>query len=153
MPSYWIFKLNPDLYRLDDRLNDPDNHTTWQVTRYRDEIRIGDMAFIWRAGPPRGLCAVIKIDSDPELMDEIPIEKKYYIALKDEPKIRVRGHYTSRFKLISKQEIKQVPGLENLSVFHGYQSATNFRGTQEEGAILEELIGIRAFGIDDQDLN
>jgi hypothetical protein len=39
--------------------------------------------------------------------------------------------------------LRSVPGLENLSVFHGFQQGTNFPVTPEEGAILLRLIGDR----------
>jgi hypothetical protein len=40
--NYWIFKYNPQLYRIDDRLNDPSAEITWKVSKYRREIQAGD---------------------------------------------------------------------------------------------------------------
>ncbi len=57
--NYWIFKCNPDKYRIDDRLEDPEEIITWQITRYKENIAPGDLAFIWKTGnesPPSEGC-------------------------------------------------------------------------------------------------
>jgi predicted RNA-binding protein with PUA-like domain len=138
--NYWIFKVNPDRYRIDDRLQNNDPNTTWQVTRYADQIRRGDLAFIWRAGKRRGICAVMKIDSDPDEMEEIELERLYYRIPDLEKKLRVRGRFIRRFALIPSKDLKVSPGLENLSVFHGFQQATNFLVSPKEGEILLRII-------------
>lgn len=138
--DYWIFKVSPNIYDIDRRLLDADPNTTWQVTRYKDRIHRGDLAFIWRAGEPRGLCAIMQIDSEPEEMEEIPVECPYYVIPDFEPRLRVRGRFTRRFRLISSKELREIPGLENLSVFHGFQMGTNFPVSQAEGEILLRVI-------------
>ena len=138
--AYWIFKVNPENYRIDERLADPEVRTTWQVTRYRDEIRTGDTAFIWRTGHNRGLCATMKITSDPIEMPEIKSEEPYCIDLDVSTKCRVLGELVERFPLIRAKDIRSIPGLQGLSVFHGFQQATNFPVTEEEGRILYELV-------------
>ena len=57
--SHWIFKANPEKYRIDERLKDVEPKISWRVTRYKDEIQKGDIAFIWRTGTNRGICAVM----------------------------------------------------------------------------------------------
>jgi EVE domain len=53
--AYWIFKYNPEKYRLDDRLADPNPEITWTVSRHRREIAPGDTIFIWQTGRDRGI--------------------------------------------------------------------------------------------------
>jgi hypothetical protein len=36
--AYWIFKCNPERYRITDRMADPNPNLTWTVSRHRDEI-------------------------------------------------------------------------------------------------------------------
>ena len=138
--AYWIFKVNPEQYRIDERLADPEVRITWQVSKYRDQIRTGDTAFIWRTGRNRGLCAVMKIISDPIDMPEIKSEEPYCIVLDVSTKCRVFGELVERFPLIKAEDIKSIPGLQGLSVFHGFQQATNFPVTEEEGRILGRLV-------------
>ena len=44
--AFWIFKFNPDRYRLADRLADPTPTLTWTVSRFRDEINAGDTVLL-----------------------------------------------------------------------------------------------------------
>lgn len=146
---YWIFKCNPDEYCIDERLRDNEPNLTWKVMQHRDEIRNGGVAFIWRTGPERGICAVIQIDSDIREMEEIESERKY---LKQPlgPRQRVGAHITERgFAPISHIELKGIQGLESLSVFSRkvWQRATNFTVTDEQGEILLKLVAGRCRGV------
>jgi predicted RNA-binding protein with PUA-like domain len=139
--NYWIFKCNPDLYDIDGRLRDPTALTTWNATRYRDEMMPGDIAFMWRTGKRSGIVAEMTIESRPQEMDEIMPDARYW---KDKKKIgktcRVLGTFRHRTGLLPRETILATPGLENLSVFHGFQQATNFRVSPEEGRNLMVLI-------------
>ena len=137
--SYWIFKTNPDKYLLDERLRDAEPKISWKVTRYKDEIKNGDIAFIWCTGENRGICAVMKIDSDPEDTEELETEQKYNVERNNEIMMRVEGTLTHRFNCISQRVLRNMRGLENLSVFSGFQQTTNFKVTDEEGKILLKL--------------
>jgi len=137
--SYWIFKCNPDEYRIDERLKDPEPKITWRVTRYKDEIKKGDIAFIWRTGDNRGICAIIRIESDPREMEELDSEQKYNFERDIRVRMRIEGRFTNRFGCVSHKELRNIQGLESLSVFSGYQQTTNFRVTDEEGKILLKL--------------
>jgi predicted RNA-binding protein with PUA-like domain len=138
--AYWIFKVNPEYYRIDDRLADPEVRITWKVSRYRDRIRAGDTAFIWRTGRSRGICATLKISSDPVDMAEIESEEPYCTPLDTGIRKRVLGELIERFPVIPADKIRLIPGLQGLSVFHGYQQTTNFPVTEEEGRILDALV-------------
>lgn len=139
---YWIFKCNPDEYHIDARLEDAEPKTTWRVTRYKDEIEKGDIAFIWRTGPKnRGICAVLRIESEPQEMPEFEHEQQYCLERDTSARIRIVGRFTNRLHCISYIELKNTPGLENLSVFSGFQQTTNFKVTDEEGKILLNMIG------------
>ena len=137
--SYWIFKCNPDEYRIDERLKDAEPTITWRITRYKDEIKKRDIAFIWRTGAKRGLCAIIRIESDPREMQELDSEQKYNFERDIRIRMRIEGKFTNRFDCISHKQLRNTRGLENLSVFSGYRQTTNFRVTDEEGRILLTL--------------
>jgi predicted RNA-binding protein with PUA-like domain len=143
--SYWIFKTDPKQYRIDERLKDPDPETSWRVTRYKDEIRQGDIVFIWRTGNNRGICAVMRIDTLPEERTELESEQKYNTQRDTQLRMRVEGAFTHRFDCISHKELKAIPELENLSVLSKqvYQSGTNFKVTEEEGDVIMKLIEAR----------
>ena len=50
------------------------------------------------------------------------------------------GTFTHRDVDVSGNVLRSVPGLENLSVFHGFQQTTNFPVTPAEGAILMRMV-------------
>jgi hypothetical protein len=122
---------------------DPEPTLTWLVTRYRDEIRPGDFVFIWRTGKEGGICVVAQVDSVPEEMRDLPHERQYWVNQRDDDlNVRVRGRILSSFPCISREDLRSVQGLERLSVFHGWQQATNFRVRREQGEILLKLTGM-----------
>jgi len=43
--NYWIFKCNPDWYKLSERLADKNPKTSWRVTKYENDIAPGDIVF------------------------------------------------------------------------------------------------------------
>jgi hypothetical protein len=139
--AFWIFKCNPGKYRLTDRLADPNPTLTWTVSRHRDEIGPGDTVFLWETGPNRGIRAVMRVDQAPCLMVELESEQSYWAERDTQEQWRVLGTLTHRDVGLIHTDLREVPGLENLSVFHGFQQQTNFPVTPEEGAILLRLVG------------
>ena len=141
--AFWIFKCDPKKYLLDDRLADSDEVLTWVVSRYRDEIGPGDMAFIWQTGRNRGIRAVMRVDNSPRAMPDLESENKYAVHLDNTERMRVVGSLIERQVNLPHSEIRGTPGLENLSVFHGFQQGTNFPVRQTEGELLLKLIAAK----------
>ena len=142
--SFWIFKCNPRRFDIDGRLRDPQPRTTYLVTRYCDRIRPGDTAFIWRTGPDGGIRAVMRVDSFPTEMGEVAEDAPYWADGRETgPALRVVGTFTHRFPCITRAALKGMPELKDLSVFHGFQQATNFEVSAAEGAVLWGLVNGR----------
>lgn len=140
--NYWIFKCNPELYRIDDRLNDPNPVITWKVSRYRNEIQDGDTTFIWKTGDDRGIVGAMRLQSDPQLMAEIPSELPYAIGGHEEgEQIMVIGELVAR-QTIPASELQDAEGLAGLSALHPPYQGTNFRVTPQEGQLIMELLGL-----------
>lgn len=139
--NYWIFKGNPDRYNIDARLRNPEARTTWNVTRYKTQIEPGDIAFIWRTGKPNGIVAVMEINSAPAEMDEISPDDAYWSDPRETTaRWRVVGRFTHRGPMVPREKILTTPGLEDLSVFRGFQQATNLKVTPAEGRTLMRLV-------------
>jgi hypothetical protein len=139
--TYWIFKGNPERYDLDGRLRHPDPKTSWNATRYRDDLVPGDIAFIWRTGPKGGIVAVMRLDSRPQEIAEVSPDASYWLHKRETgPAWRVLGTFTHRIRCLQRERILLTPGLENLSIFRGFQQATNFRASEAEGEILMKLV-------------
>jgi predicted RNA-binding protein with PUA-like domain len=141
--SYWIFRANPELYRIDDRLRDPKTEMTWAVTRYHDRIQKGDTVFVWRAGSPRGICAVMEVEVCPYQPAEHELEDGYELPAQSSaahPEHWAKCRITQRFPVIEISVIKKIDGLELFSFFSAFQQATNFSITRPEGSILVDFI-------------
>jgi predicted RNA-binding protein with PUA-like domain len=133
--NYWIFKANPALYDVEDSIRKGNPPRGWKVARYRNEIKAGDVAYLWLTGNPRGIIAMLEIISDPYYISPNPSDPYWSDIYKVD--IRLLKH----FPLLDAEYLKQVPGLQNLSTFHGFQAATNFKVTPVEGEIINKLIG------------
>lgn len=133
--NYWIFKANPALYDVETSIRKGNPPRGWKVARYRNEIKARDVAFLWLTGNPRGIFATLEITSDPYYIPPNPSDPYWSDIYKVD--VRLLKH----FLLLDAECLKQVPGLQNLSTFHGYQAATNFKVTPAEGEIISKLIG------------
>jgi len=141
--SYWIFKANPENYRIDERLLDPNPNIIWAVTRYFERIKKDDIVFIWRGGTQRGICAVMEIDDCPVEPDINEINDGFEVppgSVTLGEKHWAKGHFTKRFPVIEVNVIKKIEGLELFSFFSAFQQAINFSITRPEGSILLEFI-------------
>jgi hypothetical protein len=138
---YWIFKCNPAKYRLPDRLEDPDDATTWTVAQHKTEIRPGDIAFLWVTGDERGIRAVLRVDDAPRVRPEIANEQTYWVERETQDRMRVACTIIKREVNLRADALRPFEGLQGLSVFHGFQQATNFPVTNAEGEILMRLAG------------
>jgi len=112
---------------------------TWLAKRYRNEIQPGDLAFVWQTGRQRAIRAILKIESAAERMIEVESEKKYAINYEETSEWRVQTTFVRRNLNTSHSSLREVSGLENLSVFHGMQQGTNFRVSDSEGTLLLEI--------------
>jgi len=76
----WIFQGNPKVFDIDDYLARYPELIYWRVSRYRQEISVGDRAFIWRAGADAGAIASGTIVEPPT----VALKVKYPEALGDD---------------------------------------------------------------------
>jgi hypothetical protein len=96
--------------------------------------------FIWETGRDRGIRAALRAESVPQDLPELESEQPYWTEPDQEVRCRVMATITHRDVNLHHTDLRDVPGLENLSVFHGFQQGTNFLVTPEEGLILRRLV-------------
>ena len=143
--NYWIFQANPERYRINEALcdNNIGLEMHWLVKQYKDDIKCGDIALIWKCGNNSGIYAITEIVSNPCLLDEPNAEKQYWIQENDkkDPKCRVKFKILKNLlnNPILKTTIKSTNGLENLSILHKYFRVTNSPVTQAEWQIIQGL--------------
>lgn len=105
-----------------------------------DEIKAGDIVFLWVTGPQRGIRAVMRVEKPPCLMPDRESEQVYWAERDTQEKFWVIGTLTHRHVNLPHHKLREIEGLENLSVFIGFQQTTNFPVTPAQGEILMRLI-------------
>jgi hypothetical protein len=141
--NFWIFKCNPDKYHLYSRLRDEERAITWAVTRFRDEIAVDDIAFIWQTGQYRGIRAAMRIDKAPGNWPELEVEKRYAKELESDDCLRVVGTLIRRDVHLRQAEIEaeiEKAGAGRSSLRTAAKQGTNFRLRGDEGEALLRLV-------------
>lgn len=122
----WIFQGNPKQFPVNEYIRDNDI-ITWSIRQrqYIDEIKKGDLVFIWRSDGGKkntgGIIALTEVVSEPFEKDG---------AQKVELKILDR-RLTAEEGMLFRHELKEIPETMNLRIFKISQQ-TNYRLTEEE---------------------
>lgn len=144
--SAWIFQAHPrdwdiDRYLDDVRAGRVDARPHWLVTRYANDIAVGDRVFLWRAGPNRdaGVVALARVIGGPAERPD------------DKPDYRVNSAKFKNDRVRAKLEIERVlarpvrrpqlsfdPELRDTALLRSPQG-TNFPLTDPEARALERL--------------
>lgn len=126
--SAWIFQGKPDIYPLDSYLL-PGNTETWLVSRFRDEMKKGDIVLFWQSGPrqSRGLYGWGITKSQ-----QLSYDENWGYGILIEYKVRFEPH-------INVSEIEKSNALKDNPLLK-MPIGTNFRLTEIEQSKLRELI-------------
>jgi len=113
------------------------------VNQYKNEISAGDIGLIWLSGKEGGIYAVAEIISNPEITIPSAKEEKYWLDYEDKNKSKLRVKMIVKSNLlnnpITKADLRNSAGLENLSIFRQSQG-TNFRVSKSEWRIIKNKI-------------
>jgi predicted RNA-binding protein with PUA-like domain len=117
---------------------------TWLVSRFSDEIKVGDIGLIWKARFERGIYAVGRITAAPRMMKELPESTKYWASAADRGKEAIRVVISYQLKLtlataLTSDELRKTPGLQNMTILQQSQG-TNFRVKPSEWEIIRDLL-------------
>ena len=128
--TYWLFQGNPKYYRLQDTIHDCEQ-IPWLVTRYANQIAVGDGVLIWHTGTKAGVYASAEIIEQPKMLDKQP-DIEYWL---DKSRLGTKPQAIIRFT----KNMLNTPLLESLSV-GGRPNATNYKVTFQEWQKLHEII-------------
>ena len=144
----WIFQGNPKYFDIDDYLSRYPTLIYWRTPKHDREIRLGDRAYIWRAGARAGLVAIGEIV-------ELPVERsqvRFEEALSDHlwhekrpnPSEKVVGIELDEIRLTEEEEMLSRSGalsdpvLSENAIIKAPQG-TVFHLTPEQDARLSAL--------------
>ena len=144
----WIFQGNQSRYDVYNSLLDENvTEAAWLVSRFKEEIREGDVGLVWKAGQRSGIYAVGKVISNPQMMYDLKESRNYwrYESDRNQSLLRIKLHYKLRLRLtnaILKTELQKTPGLRKLEIFK-QPIGTNFRVKPEEWQAILKLLKTR----------
>ena len=139
--AYWLFQGNPKYYRILDAIENLEE-MPWLVTRYRQEIAVGDGVLIWMAGKDAGIYAIAEITAPPEVLTDIP-DAEYWLdssKIKNRPQAKIRFIRKLLGQPLRKFELKYDRILKDLSVIR-VPNSTNFKVTPEQWHRVYQLKG------------
>jgi len=130
----WLFQSVPKRCNLAERMRQGETET-WLVTRYMDEIKRGDLVFLWMGGPPevRGLYGWGRTVSD---------APSYFKGWGFGVDVLYERKFTSHIPF---DIVKALPTLTEYILFR-MAVGTNFRLSEEQTSDLKRLIA-DTFGV------
>ena len=152
---YWLMKSEPECYSIDD-LRKAGKPAMWEGCRnytvrnfFRDTMAPGDMAFFYHSrSDPNGIVGTMEITSDayPDPTQFDP-SSQYFDPKSpaDNPRWILRDVlFKEKFKrIISLDELRTTPGLEEMQVNRKGQRLSVLPVTESEWKIVNGLPGIR----------
>jgi hypothetical protein len=140
----WIFQANPERYDVLNSLADENlTEDVWLVSRYQNEIHSGHIGLIWMSGKEGGIYSVVDVVSNPQMMYDSEQSTKYWTSETDKRQLMLRIKFRHRLKLINnpitRQELKNIPELENMEIFRR-PIGTNFKVTNDEWQLILGLL-------------
>lgn len=126
----WIFQCNPERFDVDGFLKQNVGQLSWLVSRYKDEIGIGDTVYLWRSGDNAGIVGEAEITGPVETRPDDPEAMPFWIAGDEgtEPAARVRmrlKRVANGREVIQRNWLKEDHELGDLSIIK-MPTGTNF---------------------------
>jgi predicted RNA-binding protein with PUA-like domain len=150
--NYWLFKSEPETFGIDHLMKRPKQTEPWDGVRnyqarnmLRDDIKVGDKGFFYHSNcTPPGIVGTIEVVKagypDPSALNP---DSKYYDpkSTVDNPRwFMVNVHFVKKFdRIISLDELKQHPLLENMVVTRRGSRLSITPVTREEWKIISDM--------------
>jgi hypothetical protein len=142
-PWTWIFQSTPGEWLLREALAE-EPRLLWKVSRYKNDINVGDTVWMWESGRDACLLARCTVTSRPRLQPADPRYEKYVVDPKYREDMWRAGLRVERVfdKPLPREELVADESLAALPPIGGPTTArrgTNFSVKPPEAAILEAM--------------
>ncbi|BAW96389.1 hypothetical protein NIES970_13170 [[Synechococcus] sp. NIES-970] len=142
--AYWLFQGNPRYHRVLDAVREQ-TEMPWLVTRYRDQLQVGDGVLIWVAGEAAGIYAIAEIIHLPTVLvpdqiSDLPYWRDPKRLRADKPRCQIRFIRKLLGQPLRKLELRFDGVLRDLEVIHT-PSRTNFKVDLAQWLRVHQLKG------------
>jgi 5-methylcytosine-specific restriction protein B len=140
----WIFQSKPTLYDMKGALKLLKTET-FRVSRYKDEIGLGDRVYLWESGKNAGIIGVAEIIEGLKVRVDAPESVRFRLAPQEyegDGSSVVLRLLRNVDPTVSHEQIHALPTLSNLSILRQPQGI-NFRVTPPEAEAIEQLLSER----------
>jgi predicted HNH restriction endonuclease len=145
----WIFQANPDVFDIDGYLAESTGDFRFLVTRYKNDLAIGDTVYIWRsigrqgdsdkAGIVAEAIIVGPVEHVPDDPESLPFWKNQAGATQPEDRVMLRLVRLANKKEVLKREwLKDDSVLSQLTILK-LASGTNFAMDDKQATRLAQL--------------
>lgn len=136
----WLFQANPKYSQILEAIQDLDK-IYWLITRYNQEITLGDRVLIWIAGKQAGIYAIAEVSAAPQFMPEPPDIEIWTMPM--QARARFYAPVTFQQKLLDTPLLKSVlrydPLLYEMEVIRRPRN-TNFRIDEQQWDRIIKMI-------------
>lgn len=129
---YWLFQANPKYSRILDGIRELEG-MYWLVTRYADQIAVGDRVLIWVAGKEAGIYALAEVTHLTHFVEQPPDLNYWLLPVRALGRFYAPVRFTNKLvdSPLLKARLRDDPILSKLQVLQAPHS-TNFKVSQRE---------------------
>lgn len=144
--STWIFQGNPEVFDIDGYLAASAGLIKWRVTRYADQIAVGDSAYLWKSqgedASSAGILAEGTIAELPAVQKDDPASAAFWRKKPENDevmRVTIRlNRIASKKEMLKREWMKDDSALKNLLILR-QPSGTNFPVEEGESKRLGQL--------------
>jgi hypothetical protein len=140
-PNSWIFQSNPEVYDLMAAVSAL-RGLHFRTRQHADEIRVGDVVYLWESGQQAGVIAVSEVVEGPNMMSDDPAEGAFWKA----PEMDAAQERSVRLEIkhvlpqrVLRRDLQKHPLLSGIQIIRSPQG-TNFPLKPEEASALASMI-------------
>ena len=138
--SYWIFQCNPEKFNINMVLEEG-RECSWVVTRYKDDIKEGDLGFLWVSGEKAGIIAGFEVLS-PSSKEINETDPTGWISGEEEKSqerclIKIIDIYEEIS--VTRTKLQKTNFGKNLSIIKNPQG-TNFKISKDEYVKIDDML-------------
>lgn len=137
--NYWLFKSNPKMWSIDNKMESTNDLVSWGISRYMDSYEVGDTSFIYRTGKNPGVVTSMRLITPNIVSYGFVHDQQFQVDENPDLNLRNRviGNVQFNAKFVSLETMKNNPKLSTWA--HEISSVGNFANFKVPKDIGDEL--------------